>query len=109
VNADVCCDVVVKVNTRWRADYAATSGSDARSRRRRRALRGGYRRQDIINYTIDHNLTATATYALNPDLGGSLTIGQNLNTRNQRQLGNVGRTLVAPQPFKASIRSAGIR
>ncbi|HEY6157721.1 MAG TPA: SusC/RagA family TonB-linked outer membrane protein [Gemmatimonadales bacterium] len=56
----------------------------------------------IVTYAIDHNLTATATYTLNPDLGGTLTVGQNLSTRNQRTLGNVGRTLVAPQPFKAS-------
>jgi len=54
----------------------------------------------IVNYQLDHNLTATANYTLNPEMSGSVTIGQNLNTRNQRQLGTVGRTLVAAQPFK---------
>ncbi len=54
----------------------------------------------IVNYVIDHNLTGTANYTLNPNMSGSVTIGQNLNVRNQRQLGTVGRTLVAPQPFK---------
>jgi len=54
----------------------------------------------IVNYQIDHNLTATATYTVNQNFAGSLTLGQNLSTRNQRQLGTVGRTLVAPQPFK---------
>jgi len=56
----------------------------------------------IVNYQIDHNLTATATYTINPDLGGTVTVGQNLDTRNNRQLGSVGRTLVALQPFKLS-------
>jgi len=54
----------------------------------------------IVNYAIDHNLTATANYNINPDLGGTITLGQNLDTRNVRQLGTVGRTLVALQPFK---------
>jgi TonB-linked SusC/RagA family outer membrane protein len=54
----------------------------------------------IVNYQIDHNLTATATHTFNADLGGALTLGQNLNVRNNRQLGTVGRTLVALQPFK---------
>src|SRR5690349_19761688 len=54
----------------------------------------------IVNYQLDHNLTATADYTLNERMSGSVTIGQNLNTRNQRQLGTVGRQLVAAQPFK---------
>jgi TonB-linked SusC/RagA family outer membrane protein len=56
----------------------------------------------IVNYSIDHNLTATATYTVNPDFSGTLTLGQNLDTRNVRQLGTVGRTLIALQPFKLS-------
>jgi len=54
----------------------------------------------IINYEIDHNLTATASYTINSDLGGTLTLGQNLNTRNTRQLGGVGRNFIALLPFK---------
>ena len=56
----------------------------------------------IVNYQIDHNLTATANYTINENLGGTITLGQNLDTRNNRQLGTVGRTLVALQPFKLS-------
>jgi TonB-linked SusC/RagA family outer membrane protein len=56
----------------------------------------------VVNYSIDHNLTATANYQVNPDLGGTVTLGQNLSTRNNRSLGTVGRTLVALQPFKLS-------
>src|SRR5690242_4385953 len=56
----------------------------------------------IVNYSIDHNLTATANYTINPNLGGTVTLGQNLSTRNNRELGTVGRDLVALQPFKLS-------
>ena len=56
----------------------------------------------IVNYSIDHNLTATATYTVSPDFNGTLTLGQNLDTRNVRQLGAVGRTFIALQPFKLS-------
>ena len=54
----------------------------------------------IVNYVLDHNLTATATYTVNPAFNGSLTLGQNLDVRNTRELGTVGRGLVALQPFK---------
>lgn len=56
----------------------------------------------IISYQIDHNLTATASYTVNPNLGGTFTVGQNLDTRNQRLLGTVGRDLIALQPFRLS-------
>jgi len=56
----------------------------------------------IVNYQIDHNLTATATYTINENLGGAVTLGQNLDARTNRQLGTVGRTLVALQPYKLS-------
>jgi len=56
----------------------------------------------IVNYSIDHNLTATATYSVSPDFSGTFTVGQNLNTRNVRQLGGVGRQFIALQPFKLS-------
>jgi hypothetical protein len=56
----------------------------------------------LVNYQIDHSLTATANYNVNPNFGGTVTLGQNLNTRNFRQLGNVGRTLITGQPFKLS-------
>jgi TonB-linked SusC/RagA family outer membrane protein len=54
----------------------------------------------IVNQVIDHNLTATANYSISSDMSGTVTLGQNLSARNNRQLGTVGRTLVALQPFK---------
>src|SRR5581483_10835391 len=56
----------------------------------------------IVSYQIDHNLTATASYTVNPNFGGTITVGQNLDTRNQRVLGTVGRDLIALQPFRLS-------
>src|SRR5882672_789344 len=103
VNAEYLPTSWLKVNYTLGADYAAderlegcaiTSASPC--------VEGRVIEGKIINYAIDHNLTATATYTISADLAGTLTLGQNLNTRNQRTLGNVGRGLVAPQPFKAS-------
>jgi TonB-linked SusC/RagA family outer membrane protein len=54
---------------------------------------------NLVNQQWDHNLTGTATYKLSPALGGSLTLGQNLNTRSVRQIGGVGNSLLAPEPF----------
>ena len=53
----------------------------------------------IVNYQIDHNLTGTANWSLGSSVKGTLTAGQNLNSRNFRVLSQVGRTLIAPQPF----------
>ncbi|HEU5169162.1 MAG TPA: SusC/RagA family TonB-linked outer membrane protein [Gemmatimonadales bacterium] len=54
---------------------------------------------DIVNNQLDHNLTGTATYKLSPSLGGTITLGQNLNTRSQRILGGVGNSLLSAEPF----------
>ena len=56
----------------------------------------------IVNYQIDNNITGTATYTINADFGGTVTLGQNLNTRNTRLLGTTGLTFDALQPFKLS-------
>jgi len=53
----------------------------------------------ITDYQLDHNLTGTATWHYNPNIGGTVTLGQNLNSRNYRTFSVVGRTLIAPQPF----------
>jgi TonB-linked SusC/RagA family outer membrane protein len=56
-------------------------------------------RADIINYALDHNLTATATYQYNENFAGSLTLGQNLNSERFRAASVSGTGLIAPQPF----------
>src|ERR1043166_4702219 len=103
VNAEYLPTPWLKINYTLGADYAtderlegcATSSSAP-------CITGRVVEGKIINYLIDHNITATATYAISPDLGGTVTVGQNLNTRNQRQLGTVGRDLVGLRPYKLS-------
>lgn len=56
-------------------------------------------RTDFINYQLDQNLTATASHTFSPNFAGSLTLGQNVNSRNFQRVRVQGITLVAPQPF----------
>ena len=53
----------------------------------------------IVNYELNQNLTATASHTFSPSFAGTFTLGNTLDDRNYRQLSDVGRTLVAPEPF----------
>lgn len=57
-------------------------------------------RADFTNYSLDHNLTGTARWALSENFNGSVTLGQNLNSRRFRQFYVTGFDLVAPRPFQ---------
>jgi TonB-linked SusC/RagA family outer membrane protein len=56
-------------------------------------------RLDINNLEIDHNLIATATKSWTQNIGTTLTLGQNLNSRRQRLVSVLGTTLIAPEPL----------
>jgi TonB-linked SusC/RagA family outer membrane protein len=56
-------------------------------------------RLDINNLEIDHNLIATATTSWTPNIGTTITLGQNLNSRRQRLVSVLGTTLIAPEPL----------
>jgi TonB-linked SusC/RagA family outer membrane protein len=56
----------------------------------------------LVNYSIDHNLTATGTWHLNDNLGGNVTLGQNLNSRSYRTFSTVGRGMIVPNLFSIS-------
>lgn len=56
-------------------------------------------RADFKSFQLDQNLTGTAKHTFNPDFSGSVTVGQNINARDFRQIAVTGITLVAPQPF----------
>ena len=60
---------------------------------------GNIIRDDINNLEIDHNLTATATESFNDNIQGTLTVGQNLNSRRQRGTFLVGEGLITPLPY----------
>jgi TonB-linked SusC/RagA family outer membrane protein len=57
-------------------------------------------RADFTNLQIDHNLVATGTHTFNDWLAGTLTLGQNLNSRRFRQYWTQGASLIAPEPFQ---------
>ncbi len=60
---------------------------------------------DRANYTImqfDHNLIATADKQVRPWARTSLTVGQNLNSRNYKQLQVRGTGFIAPNLFQLS-------
>ncbi|MBX6330801.1 MAG: SusC/RagA family TonB-linked outer membrane protein [Gemmatimonadaceae bacterium] len=56
-------------------------------------------RRDIVNYQVDHNLTATANHTFSPSFAGTLTLGQNLNIRRYRNVTVDGIDMLADLPF----------
>jgi len=56
-------------------------------------------RNDINFLEIDHNLVATATHAIGDNANNTLTVGQNLNSRRDRETYVLGEHLNAPAPF----------
>lgn len=56
-------------------------------------------RSDNTELQIDHNLTATANHTFSDNFAGTLTLGQNLNSRRFRQLFSTGTQLVAALPL----------
>ena len=60
---------------------------------------GSVIRAEQTNLVIDHNLIASATGSRGENLSGTLTIGQNLNSRRYRSLSSQGEGLIAPVPL----------
>src|SRR5439155_7309453 len=48
----------------------------------------------------DQSLAATASYTLNPDVSGTFTLGEGLNSRTVHQIYVTGNNLITPSPFK---------
>jgi TonB-linked SusC/RagA family outer membrane protein len=63
---------------------------------------GSMERLQFYDRVMDHNLTATGSHEFNPNVRGSLTLGQNLNETFFRQIDVTGQTWLAPSPFKLS-------
>jgi TonB-linked SusC/RagA family outer membrane protein len=64
-------------------------------------LNGGQlERWQFYDRILDHNLTVTGTHTFNPNITGSLTLGQNLNETYFRQINVVAATFIAPRPYK---------
>ena len=60
---------------------------------------GSVIRAEQTNLVIDHNLIASATGSRGENLSGTITIGQNLNSRRYRALSSQGEGLIAPVPL----------
>lgn len=84
-----------------------TIGADDYTDSRREALPltssngpdGSVTRFEITNLELDHNLLVTATRTFSPTFTSTLTLGQNLNARRNRQVLVNGFTLNAPEPL----------
>ena len=84
-----------------------TLGADSYSDQRVEALpltssnfpTGSVTRNGIDNLEIDHNLLATATHQFSEAFTGRFSLGQNLNSRRNRQVFVVGQDLNAPEPL----------
>jgi TonB-linked SusC/RagA family outer membrane protein len=60
---------------------------------------GLVRRADLMSLQIDQNLVATATHTFNSNISGTLTLGNNINSRRGREIDATGNGLIAPAPF----------
>lgn len=66
--------------------YAQTSGNAA-------TPLGDVILLDVARSQVDEQLTAAATYDSSPSVGGTLTLGEQFNTRSLNELGDVGNSL----------------
>lgn len=60
---------------------------------------GNVTRFQITNLEIDNNLTATLSHSFNSNVDARLVLGQNLNSRRNRQVYVFGEQLIAPEPL----------
>lgn len=99
VNADFEATDWLSLKYSLGGDYYTDSRLDGLAQTSSTFAGGLVFRNEINNYSIDHNLLATAEHTFSPSFTGALTLGQNINVRRFRQVLNTGQTLIAPQPF----------
>jgi len=100
INAEYIANSWLKFNYTLGADYSGDERVEGCPAECSDVAAGGRVTEGrITDYQIDHNLTGTATWHYTPNIGGTVTLGQNLNSRNYRTFSDIGRTLIAPQPF----------
>jgi TonB-linked SusC/RagA family outer membrane protein len=83
------------------ADYTNDDRTEAYPVSASGAAAGGQiERWQFYDRIIDHTLTASADYDLTASVAANFTVGQNLNEQYFRQIDVLGRTFIAPEPFK---------
>ncbi|HXM38741.1 MAG TPA: SusC/RagA family TonB-linked outer membrane protein [Gemmatimonadales bacterium] len=83
-------------------DYNADDRTYAYAQASSGTAGGALERWQFYDRLFDHNLTATGSHEFNPNVRGSLTLGQNLNETYFRQVDVFASTWLAPTPFKLS-------
>jgi TonB-linked SusC/RagA family outer membrane protein len=100
VNAEYLANAWLRFNYTLGADYATDERLEAcPTQCTDTGNTGRITEGKVVTQQVDHNLTATARHTFNPNLGGTVTVGQNLNYRTFRSFSVVGRTLIAEKPF----------
>ena len=90
----------LKIQETAGADYYTDSRLEALPEGNATTSVGQVIRADYDNYILDHNLTAIASHTFSPWFAGTLTVGQNLNATDFRQIYVLGTGLIAPKPFE---------
>jgi len=60
---------------------------------------GTVTRADMLNYELDHNLTAKLSHTFSPSFSGTLLLGQTLHASRYRGTWSYGYDLISPHPF----------
>jgi TonB-linked SusC/RagA family outer membrane protein len=101
INVDYRPLTWLSVNYTLGTDYASDDRNEAFPISSSGTAAGGQiTRWQFYDRIIDHTLVATARHQLTSTVSGTLAIGQNLSETYFRQIQVVGRTWIAPRPFK---------
>jgi hypothetical protein len=92
----------LKIQETAGADYYTDQRLEALPKTNSTNPPGQINRADFTNYILDHNLTAVASHTFSPNFAGTLTLGQNLNSTDFRQVYVSGFGLVSPEPLTIS-------
>ena len=101
-NVNLNYDALDWLNVRYTlgGDYSADDRLEALVPSSSSYPAGQITRADYLTYQIDHNLLATARHSITESINGTLTLGQNLNSRNYRQRSSLGQQFIVPEgPF----------
>ncbi|HWL39998.1 MAG TPA: SusC/RagA family TonB-linked outer membrane protein [Gemmatimonadaceae bacterium] len=90
----------LSVNYVLGGDYTSDDRTTAFARSSSGTAGGSLERWQFYDRIIDHNLSATASWQMNSNVMGNLTVGQNLSETYFRQVQVTGQTFIAPKPFK---------
>src|SRR5882672_3244896 len=92
----------LQVNWTLGGDYTSDDRTYAYAQASSGTSGGALERWQFYDRVMDHNLTATGSHEFNPNVRGTLTLGQNLNETYFRQVDVFAQTWIAPTPFKLS-------